>query len=175
MVAIIFIKTPFFRGFCYRRMTWTHNPIFIASGKPGRAGAHRAAAAGGDAGGDRRTARRQPQGCRPRDRVAAPQRLARTGDLGRVSAYTAGAGAGRSGRQQSSGARQPHRRSLLHRLQHRRRPLRADDAAPQRDLRCDAGAAASTRSRRVAGPDRQSSPPASFSASSRSMCSDTRS
>ena len=35
--------------------------------------------------------------------------------------------------------------SLLHRLRHRRCPLRADDAAPQRDLRCDAGAIARTR------------------------------
>ena len=167
-------KPPFSGGFVTGNAMEPHNPIAIDAGKQGRAGAHRTGAARGDAGGDRRSARRKRQGRRPCHRIAAPQRLARTGDLGRVSAYTAGAGTGRPRRQQSSRARQPHRRSLLHRLRHRRRPLRADDTAPQRDLCRNAGATARARSRRVARPDRQSCPTTSFSASSRSMCSATR-
>jgi hypothetical protein len=39
-IAILFIKTPLFGGFCYKERHGPHNPIIIGTGEQGGAGAH---------------------------------------------------------------------------------------------------------------------------------------
>ena len=94
-----------------------------------------------DTGGPVKFKLRPIEGAPEKAKLAIPQSLLLDGQLRMTSLYQ---------------ATLQHRQSLLHRLRHCRRSLRADDAAPQRDLRRDAGAAARPRSRGVACPDRQS-------------------